>query len=51
MLILGRKEGEDIVIDNKIIIKVVKIEGDQVKIGFEAPSDIEIYRKELLNDK
>lgn len=47
MLILTRKEGEAIVIDGKIEIKLLEIEDGKVKIGIEAPKDIEILRKEI----
>lgn len=47
MLILARKKGEAIQIGNGIEIKVISIQGDQVKIGIEAPKTVEVYRKEI----
>ncbi|MDL0421340.1 carbon storage regulator CsrA [Caldibacillus thermoamylovorans] len=47
MLILTRKKGETIQIGNGIEIKIVSIQGDQVKIGIEAPKTVEVYRKEI----
>ncbi|WP_346206588.1 carbon storage regulator CsrA [Caldifermentibacillus hisashii] len=47
MLILARKKGEAIRIGNGIEIKVISIQGDQVKIGIEAPKTVEVYRKEI----
>ncbi|MEC5273768.1 carbon storage regulator CsrA [Caldifermentibacillus hisashii] len=47
MLILARKQGEAIQIGNGIEIKVISIQGDQVKIGIEAPKTVEVYRKEI----
>ncbi len=38
MLILSRKSGESIVIDGRIHVKVVRVEGETVKIGIEAPA-------------
>ena len=43
MLILTRKIGESIAIDDHIKIRVVKIKGRQVRIGIEAPKDTKIH--------
>ena len=48
MLVLSRKLSEKIVIDNDIIVTVVKIDRNQVRIGIEAPGHIPVYREELL---
>jgi carbon storage regulator len=48
MLVLSRKLNEKIVIDGGIVITVVKVEGGQVRLGIEAPSDVKVYREELL---
>ncbi|CAK7050098.1 carbon storage regulator [Tissierella sp. P1] len=47
MLILTRKKDESIIIDGKIEIKIIEIEEGKVKIGIEAPKDIDIIRNEL----
>ncbi len=47
MLILTRKKDESIILDGQIEIKVIEIEDGKVKIGIEAPRDIDIVRKEL----
>lgn len=47
MLVLSRKEGESIIIDSYIEIKILDIEEGKVKLGIEAPKDIDIFRKEL----
>jgi carbon storage regulator len=49
MLVLSRKINEKIVIDGGIVLTVVKIEGGQVRLGIEAPSDVKVYREEILN--
>lgn len=49
MLVLTRKKGESIVIQNDIVITVLSVEGDTVKIGISAPNDIDIYRKEVFD--
>ena len=48
MLVLSRKINEKIVIDGGIVVTVVKIEGGQVRLGIEAPSDVKVFREELL---
>ena len=47
MLALSRKKNEALVINNDIEITVLEIKGEQVKIGFTAPKDEPIYRKEV----
>lgn len=48
MLVLSRKIGEKIVIDEHITITVLSIKGNTVKLGIEAPSEIGIRRSELV---
>lgn len=50
MLILSRKSGESIVIDGKIHVKIVRVEGDVVKLGVEAPADVPVHRKEVYDE-
>lgn len=47
MLALARKVNESIVINDDVEVTVLKIKGDQVKIGINAPKSVPIYRKEL----
>lgn len=47
MLVLTRKRNQSIQIGRDIEIKILAIEGDQIKIGINAPKDIEVYRKEV----
>lgn len=47
MLVLTRRLGEAITIGNEVKIIIVDIDGNQVKLGIEAPRHIEIYREEL----
>ncbi len=47
MLVLTRKKDEAIKIGDDIEITVLSINGDQVKLGIEAPKHIEIHRKEI----
>jgi len=47
MLILSRKQDESIIINGNIEVKILEIEEGKVKLGIEAPKDIDIFRKEL----
>jgi carbon storage regulator len=47
MLVLTRKKNESIMIGDSIEIKVLAIEGEQIKLGIIAPKHIDIYRKEI----
>lgn len=47
MLVLTRKAGQSIRIGDSIVIKIVSVDGSQVKIGIEAPKGIAIFREEL----
>jgi len=48
MLVLSRKEGERLMIGDKVIVTVVKLDGGRVKIGVEAPPERGIRREEIL---
>ncbi len=50
MLVLTRKPGESIIIDGRIIVKVVRLDGDAVRIGIEAPPDVLIHRQEIYQE-
>ena len=47
MLVLRRRTEEGLLIDGRIRIRILGIEGDSVKIGVEAPRDVEVYRTEV----
>ena len=47
MLVLSRKLNERIVIDGGIVLTVVKIDRNQVRIGIEAPDDVQVFREEI----
>jgi carbon storage regulator len=50
MLILSRKTNESIVIDGRITVKIVRVEGDVVKLGVEAPADVPVHRQEVYEE-
>ena len=50
MLILSRKSGESIVIDGRIHLKIVRVEGEVVKVGISAPADVPVHRLEIYEE-
>lgn len=52
MLVLSRRLHESIVLPGlNVTIQVVAVKGDRVRIGIEAPEDIQVMREELLQDQ
>jgi carbon storage regulator len=49
MLVLTRKLGEKVIINDNITLTVVAVENGRVRLGFEAPREVAIYREELMN--
>ena len=47
MLVLTRKAGESIVIGSQIRITVLEMQGRQIRLGIEAPSEIPVHRGEV----
>jgi carbon storage regulator len=50
MLILSRKSGESLVIDGRVIVKIIRTDGDTVKVGIEAPANIPVHRQEVYEE-
>lgn len=48
MLVLSRKRGERIMIGPNIELTVLDVQGDRVRLGFEAPVDVSIHRLEVF---
>lgn len=48
MLVLTRKQGEKLIIGGNIVVTVVEVGMGRVKIGIDAPQDVNIMRSELL---
>jgi len=47
MLVLSRKESQRIRLGESIVVTIVKISGDKVRVGIEAPADVLVLRDEL----
>ncbi|MFY9255695.1 MAG: carbon storage regulator CsrA [Fuerstiella sp.] len=48
MLVLSRKKSESIVINDDVVITVVEIRGDKVRLGIQAPRNVPVHRKEVI---
>jgi carbon storage regulator len=51
MLILSRRESERICLGDDIVLTIVRVNGDKVRIGIEAPANVKILRNELENHR
>lgn len=47
MLVLSRKESQRIRLGDSIVVTIVKISGDKVRVGIDAPTDVLVLRDEL----
>ncbi|MDQ0192183.1 carbon storage regulator CsrA [Paenibacillus wynnii] len=47
MLVLTRKKGESIIIQDQIEVTILSVEGDTIKVGISAPKHVDIFRKEV----
>lgn len=50
MLVLSRKTGESIIIGGQITVKVMRVEGDVVKLGIQAPAEVPVHRQEVYEE-
>ena len=49
MLVLSRKKGESIIIDENIVVTLVEVRGDKVRLGIEAPKHVTVHRREVYD--
>ena len=47
MLVLTRKKDQALIIADNIVVTILDIQGDQIRLGVEAPKSVKIFRKEL----
>ena len=50
MLVLTRREGERITINDNIVVTVVQVRGNKVRVGIAAPANVPSVRNELLRN-
>lgn len=49
MLVLSRKKSESIVINDNVVITIVEVRGDKVRLGIQAPREVPVHRKEVMD--
>jgi carbon storage regulator len=49
MLILTRRVGESLIINDDIVINILGVKGNQIRIGIKAPKEIPVHREEIYN--
>lgn len=50
MLVLSRRERDSVMIGHEIVVTVLSIGRDQVRLGIEAPRDVEVHREEVYKE-
>ena len=48
MLVLSRKKDESIMIGDQIEIKILAVDGEQIKLGIVAPKTVKVHRSEVF---
>lgn len=46
-LVIGRKVGDTVIVNDNIEVTLLEINGNQVKLGFKAPREVSVWREEL----
>jgi carbon storage regulator len=47
MLVLSRRESQRIQLGESIVLTIVRVSGDRVRLGIEAPANVRVLRGEL----
>lgn len=47
MLILTRRVGESIIINDNVTVSILAVKGNQVRLGIKAPADVTVHREEI----
>jgi carbon storage regulator len=48
MLVLTRNAGQNVMIGSDIVVKILSVNGHQVRIGISAPKDVPVHREEVF---
>ena len=49
MLILTRRVGEKLIIGDDIIVTILSLKGNQIRVGIDAPREVEVHRQEVFD--
>ena len=50
MLVLTRRAGESVMIGNDVIITVLEARGEVIRLGIQAPRDVQVHREEVYRE-
>ena len=50
MLVLSRRQGESIIIGGEIVVTIIEVRGGQVRIGIDAPRNVDVHREEIYQE-
>jgi carbon storage regulator len=50
MLVLTRRAGESVMIGDDVVITVLEARGDVIRIGIQAPRDVQVHREEVWRE-
>ncbi|GIE27924.1 hypothetical protein Ait01nite_009690 [Actinoplanes italicus] len=50
MLVLTRRAGESVMIGDDVVITVLEARGDVIRLGIQAPRDVQVHREEVYRE-
>jgi carbon storage regulator len=50
MLVLTRRAGESVMIGDDVVITVLETRGDVIRLGIQAPRDVQVHREEVYRE-
>jgi carbon storage regulator len=50
MLVLTRRAGESVMIGDDVVITVLEARGDVIRLGIQAPRDVQVHREEVWRE-